>query len=1465
MQNIMDQKDTSQIIDDGASISKTIAEIVGVSNETLLNEVDILNRDSIDNGNMLQTLDQSLIMDNSEKHCVSNSKNSLDNEDSTSCVKEYTEKKEVIDNTLKICDLKTSSDGKNDDTYQSSDVKQSTSERNNEIDSVSVALKKTDDLNNTLTELKKDCSNAKDNCKSLNNDKIIDKTTVTSSQIENTGVLDAEMIDVIEETILIPSSMEKEHVIINVDEKNVTILTINDNVSDSKVEQIKETLDCNIIDYMDVDGNQTIENSASTVVDIKIPGESDVTQSPSNGSVNEDKIDLELSTHDKKSISDASKSKQSDVKINKIENGEHSSKERLPEKVDQEKSLMDKKESPNAEKKRSVIEDIFDDWMDENPDEESSTAKAHDDVEQELKSLLEDDKNVKTVENINSIPAITSKKSVSSCSTSPKNLKSDEPQQNVNVTPNAKDKLNKLSSSSPQKAHAPNDTPNPTQIGKKSLDIKAKPESKPVNVVNTTNQTKSVVETSKELKSSKDKEFESPRKEIIIVKKVKTKSPGKPSSVTSKVPQLIALDSIGKAPPVENKPPVDNKELLAILEGDEDPDWSDLTPPKLIEESNNSDSVVERNSPPKLDPLIERELALKQLLELPASPKKTPIKKKPLVKPMRGRPPKEHPAKESREASKTIVNIDLMEKPSEKVTQTKSQPVSIDLTSPDDNHDIKIDETRSGRKRKPTEKAREHEISAKRQKIIKNKIPQKKLVKNVSAIAEPKSENVIENNVVTMESVSVSNDDVTNMTKPDITNVPPKKEAIEPEEINLSDDDLSAKTSKELSMKKAPQPNPKRKVNSGKNQPVKKSPAKSLPKKSPKATKTTKKNTGDSTATDVKPKKKIINEIDRLLQDEGVVNLLYDVEQPGKKRLIPVTKSQAKVMDIQKVQRELKIRTKLVRNAVLRLRTSGTAPSNVTPRSKRSISHNNEQLMQTEKKSPQDSAKSPRSSVTSPTDFMYPAKIRNAADASIIVRRHSSSSFSSASGSPRVSIDGVERYHLLENNKMDDNHTLRSNKRRLSQEDKKKYLIEAKRNKKEMLNDGKINDIAILPKGKVSPLKSPKKTAESKKGRSNKSDIADDDDDYDDVDDDDDDDEILLDDCITMNTRSNGASGRNIKGNKRNSKGKVSFVKENEDEINEEPTEQDDALSACLAEAVTALANDNGRTRTTTINRKTKSRSSDLESSRARDKIQFRNKEINVQRHGNLVQLILTPSTSSKIRNGITLQMMLEFREVLTILKKDDDCRVVLLTSTGSSFCEGLELSELLQDNKDTRRHHAQQLANGVKDFIKSLATFNKPIVAGVQGSAVGLGVTMLPLFDLVIASDKASFSTPYGKLGQIAEGAAVFTLSHVLGSAVTSELLLGGRTLTANEALRAGLVTRVLWPDRFQVELLPSLRAMSDQSSQSMEATKALLRHSLRKKIDAALESESYLLIQHWCSAECQEAIRAYMDEKVQ
>ncbi|XP_063981807.1 titin-like [Diachasmimorpha longicaudata] len=801
----------------------------------------------------------------------------------------------------------------------------------------------------------------------------------------------------------------------------------------------------------------------------------------------------------------------------------------------------------------------------------------------------------------------------------------------------------------------------------------------------------------------------------------------------------------------------DSKELLAILEGDIEPDWSDLKPPTLLIECSsdqNSKSESEQN-PPKLDPLIERQLALKQLLELPMNSKKPRIspRKSPVV------------PKQILEEDETV-------------------------------EEFKVDESRSGRKRKPTEKAREHEITAKRQKVIKVKAPGEKApVKKVETVPQEKIK-------------EKSSDE----TKGDVEI--PKKTA---------KDAKSVSAAKKI-IRKIPQ----------KPSSIVRPPRKS------------RKSAGGSLEGAPK-RKKTVNEIDRLLQDEGVVNLLYDVEQPGKRRLVPVTKSQAKVMDIQKVQRELRIRTKLVKNAVLRLRTSA-GPGPNAPRAKR-ISAGSCSLE--EQESP---TVTPTQSSTPGEEFLIPAKIRNAADASIIVRRHSSSSFSSASGSPRVSIDSNDRQVSYDEGKSQ-GHAMKAGKRSPPQGGRKK--VEGKKAKKVL--DPKLGE-NIAPKSRGKSPAGKAKPVDRKKILIRKALMMDND----------------GDDKTLKVVKSNGTAGK-ITTPKKSPKSKVKFAKNahldgtsvNEPEgvlldglsvSHDAEQDEDDKLSACLAAAVTALANDTAsRGKNCVLNRKGKTREQ-----RGKDsKVQFSNKEINVQRHANLVQLILTPSTTSKIRNGITLQMMQEFREVLSVLKKDDSCRVVLLTSTGSSFCEGLELSSLLEENKDVRRANAQLLADGVKDFIKSLATFNKPIVAGVQGSAVGLGVTMLPLFDLVIASDKASFSTPYGKLGQIAEGAAVFTLSHVLGSAVTSELLLGGRTLTANEALRAGLVTRVLWPDRFHVELLPSLRAMSEQSSQSMEATKALLRHSLRSKLSAALESESYLLVQHWCSTECQNAIRAYMDEK--
>ncbi|XP_025152518.1 proteoglycan 4 isoform X2 [Harpegnathos saltator] len=1213
-------------------------------------------------------------------------------------------------------------------------------------------------------------------------------------------------------------------------------------------------------------------------------------------------------------------------------------------------------------KKRSVIQDIFDDWGVENTDEDAqSTSREHDSVEIELKSLLDETKPSdeaaasKQPHQQEAVPRADKECAADDarCDTAA----ADTAEKSATTKKSAGQTENQKKS----KAGAGRDAPStdraatsPVAKSSRAFNATSHSTSSKNRSRHLTSQIASPAEVTEVLKERlREKQkvvVDAPRTaDIFFVKKLtqrlSSKLAGSPIpppanpppslpqqpavSLSSSTPAPITTDNCDKNATSESATTdtskdgtSDNKELLAILEGDVDPDWSILKPPTLTAEGKAPSNVEQPDhGPPKLDPLVEREMALKQLLELPvASSKKSTARKKKTFKPAPGSRAAAKDAESKNPATgqnpKKIISIDL----AKENARTHVGHTEIELDSPvheqqgalksDDaaespSQATRAEESRSGRKRKLTEKAREHEQQntiKRQQKVYKGKVPVgKKQEANVA----------VNDDGPATEAPAIADDselqmDVVNNEETVTKELADKQQFDEKAEPALSKPENSPlKRPKQSLAKKGSQPITKRKVVvkkllrqkiSPNKKPVKlKAKLTPSPKKassSPKVMppKAQKRAAEGASSSDAKPKKKNNNEIDRLLQDEGVVNLLYDVEQPDKKRLVPITKSRAKVMDLQKVQRELKIRKKLVRNAVLRLRTSSGTVTKVSPRSKRTAVQPSDGAA--DKKLAEQIASPKTPNATSPTEFILPAKIRNAADASIIVRRHSSSSFSSASGSPRVSVDTPDKPAAeIATVKLDDGaaHSLRSAKRRHSQDEK----INVKKSKKKTdksdaavdataatstsptatnvttssttatttttinanANSGADEKAAAAAAARQSKNKDVKKVDKAAKQQEHHI--------------------PALENSVTsskVTTRSNGAAtGKVTAKSKRAVKSKVSFVRPSEAENPEDSSKEEAELSACLAEAATALSIVNaGRSGNNANTRKSKVNTSivkmlELGNTKTEAPGQFRNKEINVRRHGNLVQLILTPSSSTRVRNALTLQVMQEFRDALSILNRDDKCRVVLLTATGTSFCEGLELSTLLRANKEERRSVAQELAHAVKEFIKSLATFSKPIVAGVQGVAVGLGVTMLPLFDLVIASDKATFSTPYAKLGQIAEGAAVYTLSHILGSPVTSELLLGGRTLTASEALRAGLVTRVLWPDRFQVELLPSLRTMGEQSSQSMEATKALLRHSLRKKLDAALESETYLLIQQWCSAECQTAIKAYIDGKIQ
>ncbi|BFZ13279.1 hypothetical protein BsWGS_16317 [Bradybaena similaris] len=253
----------------------------------------------------------------------------------------------------------------------------------------------------------------------------------------------------------------------------------------------------------------------------------------------------------------------------------------------------------------------------------------------------------------------------------------------------------------------------------------------------------------------------------------------------------------------------------------------------------------------------------------------------------------------------------------------------------------------------------------------------------------------------------------------------------------------------------------------------------------------------------------------------------------------------------------------------------------------------------------------------------------------------------------------------------------------------------------------------------------------------------------------------------------------------------------------------------------------------------------------------FRYKQIVVKKCVHYTQIWL--NTQTVMKNALNPQVIQEVVSALNSAKYDDS-HLVLFSSLGNVFCSGTDLHFLVSDD---RKISARQMSDAIRELTKTVITFPKPIIAAVSGAAVGLGVALLALCDVVYASDKASFHLPYSQLSQTPEGCSSFTLPLMLGLPSANELLFGGRKITAMEAYQLGLVSQVFWPTLMMQEVIPRAQNMATCSAKALEATKLLVRSHHRTKMELTNETECNLLLERWLSVDCQRAIEAYLSNE--
>lgn len=224
-------------------------------------------------------------------------------------------------------------------------------------------------------------------------------------------------------------------------------------------------------------------------------------------------------------------------------------------------------------------------------------------------------------------------------------------------------------------------------------------------------------------------------------------------------------------------------------------------------------------------------------------------------------------------------------------------------------------------------------------------------------------------------------------------------------------------------------------------------------------------------------------------------------------------------------------------------------------------------------------------------------------------------------------------------------------------------------------------------------------------------------------------------------------------------------------------------------------------------------------------------------------------------RNAITQAMYGKMAEALNDYAQSDEARAFVITGAEDYFTAGNDLQDFAMADQGAENPPVTQ-------FLAAISQCPKPLIAAVNGPAIGVGLTMLLHCDLVYAAASATFTAPFTKLALVPEAASSMLLSASVGMAVANDILLAGRTLTAEEAHGYGLVSRVFEDSSLHDEITKVAQHIAQSAPDSMRLSKSLIRHR-QTEIANHMQAEGELFLAQLKSKEFAEVVSAMMQKR--
>ena len=220
--------------------------------------------------------------------------------------------------------------------------------------------------------------------------------------------------------------------------------------------------------------------------------------------------------------------------------------------------------------------------------------------------------------------------------------------------------------------------------------------------------------------------------------------------------------------------------------------------------------------------------------------------------------------------------------------------------------------------------------------------------------------------------------------------------------------------------------------------------------------------------------------------------------------------------------------------------------------------------------------------------------------------------------------------------------------------------------------------------------------------------------------------------------------------------------------------------------------------------------------------------------------------------NAIRIQTYNELIEALRAADQSPQCHAIVIEGEGGKFTAGNDLADLVNVEKEK----VMQAVQGIFDTVAGL---RKPLVAVVEGVAVGIGTTILLHCDIAVASTKAKFRLPFANLGVSPEGGASALLPAAIGEKMAREVLLTGRFFSADEALAWGLVNGLAEPGKAAEKAEEYINLLLQQPLASLIATKEVMRRA-RGDISSVVAAELAIFAELLNSAETRGRIKSLL-----